>query len=140
MELTYREMLAADYDESYALWLKTEGMVLSEADSREEIEGYLARNPGCSFVCEDSARQVAGTILGGHDGRRGFIYHVAVSPDQRGKGIGGQLVKLSLDKLREAGIQKCHLFVLENNEIGNRFWSRSGWIKRSGIAIFSTDT
>ncbi|SDW67972.1 GNAT family N-acetyltransferase [Paenibacillus sp. CF384] len=140
MELTYREMVIADYDESHALWLKTEGMVLSEADSREEIAGYLARNPDCSFVCEDSGGQVVGTILGGHDGRRGFIYHVAVSQDQRGKGIGGQLVKRSLDKLREAGIQKCHLFVLENNEIGNRFWARSGWTRRSGIALFSTDT
>ncbi|REE78810.1 ribosomal protein S18 acetylase RimI-like enzyme [Paenibacillus taihuensis] len=139
MELIYREMTIGDYEAAYALWMKTEGMVLSSADSREEIEAYLVRNPDCSFICEEEG-ELLGTILGGHDGRRGFIYHVAVSADQRGRGIGQQLVQLSLGRLREAGIAKCHLFVLEDNEIGARFWARSGWQKREGILLFSKDT
>lgn len=139
MELIYREMTIGDYEAAYSLWTKTEGMVLSRADSREAIEAYLVRNPGCSFICE-AAGELLGTILGGHDGRRGFIYHVAVSPEQRGRGIGQQLVQLSLGSLREAGIEKCHLFVLEGNAIGSRFWARTGWQKRDGILLFSKDT
>ncbi|AZN39442.1 GNAT family N-acetyltransferase [Paenibacillus albus] len=139
MELIYREMTIDDYEAAYTLWMKTEGMVLSGADSEEEIDAYLARNPGASFVCEADG-ELVGTILGGHDGRRGFIYHVAVSTDTRGRGIGQRLVQLSLGKLSEAGIAKCHLFVLEDNPIGSRFWARTGWQKREGILLFSKDT
>lgn len=139
MELIYREMTIGDYEASYALWAATEGMVLSHSDSREEIARYLERNPGCSFVCVGGDK-LLGTLLGGHDGRRGFLYHVAVAPDRRGSGIGGRLVKLGLAKLREAGVFKCHLFVLEDNETGSGFWARSGWEKRDGILLFSADT
>ncbi|SEO41683.1 GNAT family N-acetyltransferase [Paenibacillus sp. OV219] len=139
MELIYREMTVGDYEAAYSLWTKTEGMVLSSADSKEEVEAYLLRNPGCSFVCEGEG-ELLGTILGGHDGRRGFIYHVAVSPITRGRGVGQRLVQQSLGRLREAGIAKCHLFVLEDNAIGGRFWARTGWQKREGILLFSKDT
>src|SRR5262245_17614338 len=115
-------MTMEDYDASYALWAGTEGMVLSSSDSREEVANYLTRNPGCSFVCTKGDR-LLGTVLSGHDGRRGFLYHVAVAPDQRGQGIGTELVRLGLAKLREQGITKCHLFVLAGNEIGQSFWS-----------------
>lgn len=139
MELTYREMTLGDYEACYALWSATAGMVLSGSDSRDEIAVFLRRNPGCSFVCERDG-QVLGTVLGGHDGRRGFLYHMAVVPGERGQGIGGRLAKLALGKLREEGIAKCHLFVLESNAIGSGFWARSGWEKRNGILLFSTDT
>lgn len=137
--LNFREMNIDDYEAAYALWSETEGMVLSEADSRPSIGAYLERNPCLSFVCYND-QELAGTILGGHDGRRGYIYHVAVGKAHRNQGIGGELVNRSLAGLRQAGIMKCHLFVLEGNEIGNRFWDRSGWTKRDGILLYSKDT
>ncbi|WP_219835226.1 GNAT family N-acetyltransferase [Paenibacillus sp. R14(2021)] len=139
MEPVYREMMLSDYEACYALWSATSGMALSDADSPEAIDRYLQRNPGCSFVCESGGR-LLGTLLGGHDGRRGYIYHAAVALDQRGQGIGGQLVRRSLDNLRKAGIQKCHLFVIEDNEIGSRFWAHSGWERRDGILLYSAAT
>jgi ribosomal protein S18 acetylase RimI-like enzyme len=138
MERLYREMTIEDYADSYSLWLQTEGMALSEADSEEAIAGYLKRNPGFSFVCELDGR-IVGTILCGHDGRRGYVYHAAVHPELRGRGVGKELVSRSLARLGEAGITKCHLFVLENNEIGLRFWQRAGWQKRSGFYVCSAD-
>ncbi|MFC5649747.1 GNAT family N-acetyltransferase [Paenibacillus solisilvae] len=136
MEINYRQMTIDDYEASFALWSKTEGMVLSEADSKSAIASYLERNPDLSFVCTVGG-MLQGTILCGHDGRRGFIYHAAVNPEMRGLGIGSKLVELSLKQLQQAGIMKCHLFVVADNEIGNRFWKRSGWLKREGIAIYS---
>ncbi|NBD27515.1 GNAT family N-acetyltransferase [Paenibacillus sp. T1] len=132
-------MTMDDYAACYSLWASTEGMVLSDSDSREEIARYLARNPGCSFVCA-RGDELLGTLLAGHDGRRGFLYHVAVATDRRGQGIGGELVKRGLAKLRAEGIAKCHLFVLAGNELGRGFWSRSGWEERNGILLFSSDT
>ncbi|WP_274648855.1 GNAT family N-acetyltransferase [Paenibacillus humicola] len=138
-ETIYREMTAGDYAAAIRLWQETEGMALSEADSEENISFYLARNPGFSFVCEIGGR-LAGTILAGHDGRRGYIYHCAVSREHRGRGIGRELAGWSLSRLREAGIAKCHLFVISDNEGGGEFWSRTGWQKRSGFDVYSANT
>ncbi|WP_338113315.1 GNAT family N-acetyltransferase [Paenibacillus artemisiicola] len=139
MELTYREMTMDDYDASFALWAATPGMVLSASDERGQLAAFLARNPGFSFVCAEGGR-LAGTVLCGHDGRRGFLYHAAVTSDMRGRGIGGTLARLALAKLRAAGIGKCHLFVLADNEPGQGFWARTGWEKREGILLYSADT
>jgi N-acetylglutamate synthase len=134
-----REMTIEDYEMSIALWNQTEGIVLNEADSKVAIAYYLNRNPDMSFVCVDDEK-IIGTILCGHDGRRGYMYHVVVDPEYRGKSIAKKLVSCSLDKLKLAGITKCHLMVIENNEIGNRFWTQSGWQRRSGILLYSSHT
>lgn len=135
---TFRTMDIADYDAMIALWHRIEGLALSAADEREAIEAYLKRNEGFSFVCEADGA-LAGTMLCGHDGRRGFIYHAAVDPACRGLGIGRRLAEMSLAKLREAGIDKCHLFVLEDNDAGDRFWTAAGWQRRSGFYVYSRD-
>lgn len=136
MELT--EMTIDHYEQSIDLWSCTEGLVLSDSDSKGSISLFLSRNEGMSFVCLEEGR-VVGTILCGHDGRRGFLYHVAVSETSRGKGIAKRMVERSLEGLRAAGITKCHLFTLESNEIGNRYWSGTGWERRSGILLYSRD-
>ncbi|MEK4062138.1 MULTISPECIES: GNAT family N-acetyltransferase [Paenibacillus] len=138
--MKYRAMVADDYEEAYLLWGNTTGMNLSQADSREEIVRYLERNPGLSLVCENEAGKIAGTAMCGHDGRRGYMYHVAVSGECRGAGVGRELVSRCLGRLREAGIVKCHLMVIEGNELGRSFWSGIGWQERDGIVLFSQDT
>ncbi|MHA7966308.1 GNAT family N-acetyltransferase [Paenibacillus sp. CAU 1782] len=134
-----REMTIYDYEQMTDFWGEIEGLALSAADSKTNIEMYLDRNKGLSYVYEVES-SIVGTILCGHDGRRGFIYHVAVKPEFRHKKIGQRLVDLCLSKLRDEGIDKCHIFVLDDNEGGNYFWSRSGWEKRSGFSVFSKDT
>lgn len=130
------EMQIDDYSEIYELWRNTPGMGLSDADSHENIHRFLLRNKGLSFVCRCNGR-IIGTIMCGHDGRRGYIYHVAVSEKFRRRGIGRMLVDKSLSKLKEEGINKCHLFVISSNEIGNAFWSSNGWSKREDIFVYS---
>ncbi|WP_127589109.1 GNAT family N-acetyltransferase [Paenibacillus koleovorans] len=133
-----REMTINDYEQLIELWSRIQGLVLSESDSKENIKLYLTRNLGMSFVTEQDGR-ITGTILCGHDGRRGYIYHVAVDPESRGQKLGERLVRASLGRLRQEGIEKCHLFVLDDNEIGRRFWHAVGWEKRSGFCVFSRD-
>ena len=74
------------YDSVLALWQKCEGVGLSDADSREGIQSYLDRNPWMSFVATVDG-SVVGAILAGHDGRRGYIHHLAVHPDHRRQGL-----------------------------------------------------
>lgn len=123
-----------DYEAVYALWLSCEGMGLNQVDeSREGIRRYLDRNPGTSFVAVEG-ETLAGVIMAGHDGRRGYIYHAAVRPDCRGRGIGSRLAEAALDALRSCGISKVALFVFKRNGEGGHFWERMGFGERTDLA------
>jgi ribosomal protein S18 acetylase RimI-like enzyme len=122
MEITIRQMTAGDYDGVHALWLATPGMGLNTSDdSREGIEKYLRRNPNTCFVAEGGGA-VAGVILCGHDGRRGYIHHTAVTLPERGRGLGRSLVEKALGALRDEGINKAALVCFHDNDGGNAFW------------------
>ncbi len=124
------------YEAAFALWQVTPGVGLSSADEPAAIQAYLARNPGTSFVALDQDRLV-GTILCGHDGRRGFIHHLAVDQAYRRRGIATQLVARGLAALHTTGIQKCHLFIFGGNQMGVAFWQNNGWELRQDVRIMS---
>lgn len=128
-----RKMTEGDYESVHSLWMRTPGMGLNSLDdSREGIVRYLRRNPDTCFVAIDG-NSLVGVILSGHDGRRGFIYHTAVDIEQRGKGTGKALVYRALEALRIEAITKVALVVFERNEIGNGFWERIGFEKRTDL-------
>ena len=131
-----REMKPEDYDQIYSMWQITSTRALSEADSRQGIEKYLARNPGMSMVAEIDGK-IVGTVLAGHDGRRGFIHHMAVMPQFRRHGIGKKLAKAATDKIFEDGIDKIHIFCYQNNETGQSFWRDFGFEKREDVFVYS---
>jgi len=132
------DLTIEDYDEIIALWRACPGLGLSGADSRDSLKRFLARNPGLSLVCREQGRIVA-TSLCGHDGRRGFLYHVAVNPHRRGRGLGRRLVESCLQRLAREGIEKCHLFVFADNREGRDFWDVLGWTRRDDLVVFSRD-
>ena len=120
--MTIRTMTIEDYEAVYELWLSCIGMGLNNLDdSKEGIERFLLRNPETCFVAEEDAETV-GVILTGNDGRRGYIYHTAVRPDFRGRGIASALVEAAMEALRSLGINKVALVVFSKNGAGNGFW------------------
>ncbi len=134
-----RRLRIGDYSEVHALWKRTEGMGLGESDSREAIRRFLKRNPGLSMVATSGGRVVA-TILCGHDGRRGYLHHLAVARQFRRRGIGARLVALCLENLRAEGIPKCNLFVFASNTAGSAFWRHLGWDVRSDLRLVQRGT
>jgi putative acetyltransferase len=133
-----RPFTMADYDVVLAIWERSEGIGLSGADSGASIQSFLERNPSSCFVAV-VAGEAVGAVLGGHDGRRGYIYHLAVDMDFRRRGIGTALLDTCLAALRGAGIQKCHLFVYQDNVAGIEYWRRRGWEFRTDIAVMSIE-
>ena len=128
-----RKMTAADYDKVYALWISCKGMGLNNVDdSREGIERFLKRNPETCFVSEEDG-EINGVIIAGNDGRRGYIYHTAVSPEHRRKGIATALVNAALSALEREGISKSALLVFARNETANSFWEKQGFTGRTDI-------
>ena len=137
--ITTREFVMADYDGALALWMAEEACIeICEGDSREEVAEYLKRNPGLSRVAE-SGGIIAGAVLCGHDGRRGWIYHLAVAPAFRGKGVGKLLIDDCLDGLRKAGLKRAIILVAGDNPGGREFWLRNGWEEITGAIPMSRD-
>lgn len=129
-------LLIECYDQVLALWQRSPGVGLSSADERGSIATYLERNPGMSFIARFD-ENIVGAILGGHDGRRGYIHHLAVDEVYRRHGIGNRLVDTCLAALEEVGIQKCHLFIFHENLDGIAFWQANSWTLREDIMVMS---
>ena len=131
-----RPMKIEDYDEIFAMWQITTKRALSDADSRENIGFYLNRNPGMSQVALVNGK-IVGTVLCGHDGRRGFIHHMAVAEEYRRHNIAKRMAQTALDALEKDGIKKTHIFCYTNNNLGQSFWTALGWQKRDDVFVFS---
>jgi ribosomal protein S18 acetylase RimI-like enzyme len=134
--ISIRTMTIEDIPHALLLWQKTEGVRLRDADSPSALTAYLNRNPGLSFVAMDADKFV-GVLLAGHDGRRGYLQHMAIDKEYRNQGIGRQLVDSCLQTLQAIGIEKCHLFVLKSNTSGADFWHHLGWTRRDDVQMFS---
>jgi ribosomal protein S18 acetylase RimI-like enzyme len=117
----------ADYEAAVTLWLAIEGLHLNESDTPEAVTALLERNPGFSAVALDGEKIIA-AVLCGHNGRAGQLYHLAVAKRHRGRGVGQALVDYCFRKLSAAGIPRCNIFVYSNNDQGNHFWLKNGWI------------
>jgi dipeptidyl aminopeptidase/acylaminoacyl peptidase/GNAT superfamily N-acetyltransferase len=128
-------MTIRDYEAALALWRSQPGIGLDDAsDSRAGIMAFLRRNPRLSIVASDAGALV-GTALVGHDGRRGFVYHLAVAPSHRHLGLGRTLAERALQSLAACGIPKCTILVMRSNAGGQAFWERLGWTRRDDLHV-----
>ena len=119
--LTIRHMKIEDYPLVYGLWTRCTGFTMRDIDDcKDAIKTFLKRNPDTCFVAED-------------DGRRSRIYHTAVDPDARGRGIGSMLVGRVAETLRTIGLPKVAVGVPADNDAGNDFWERQGFAVRDDL-------
>lgn len=136
---TIRVMLPQDLASAAALWRTAAGLGLSDADEPAALARYLARNPHCSVAATQGSRLI-GTLLAGHDGRRGLIHHLVVAADARRRGLARAMLAHALDALHRAGVGKCHALVFADNAPGLAFWRAAGASHRVELAVVSTPT
>jgi ribosomal protein S18 acetylase RimI-like enzyme len=136
-EAKIREMSLSDYDAVTALWRSLPGMGLSGADERGEIRKFLERNPSTSLVLLMGDR-IIGTILGGFDGRRGYIYHLAVAEGEWGKGFGSMLLRELEGRFSSLGVQRVHLMIYTDNRF-LPFYKKRGFFMRDELFLLSKD-
>ena len=134
--MTVRTMTIEDYDQVHALWMTIKGFAIrSIDDSRVGVERFLRRNPATSVVAVEDGK-IVGSILCGHDGRRGCLYHVCVHKDYRMRGIGKAMVVYAMNALKAEEISKVSLIAFTKNDIGNAFWNRIGWTRRLDLNYY----
>lgn len=130
-----RAMTADDIPAALELWRATEGMGLGDSDAPERLAKFLERNPGLSAVARAAGGVLLGAVLCGDDGRRGALYHLAVTRNARGRGIARQLVDHAMRGLARRGIEKCNLLVFGDNTAGLSFWRKLGWTGRTDLVL-----
>jgi N-acetylglutamate synthase len=138
MEIQTREFRIEDYDGAIELWNRVEGLDVAEGDDRETIGRFLGQNPGLSRIAMDGAI-IVGAVLCGHDGRRGYVYHLAVDPIYRERGIGRRLIDECLAGLKRVGLKRANILVAEDNPRGREFWKSCGWEDLDGAAPMGRD-
>ena len=137
-EIKTREFSVSDYDAALELWQRVEGLEIAEGDDRESVAHFLARNAGLSRVASDGSA-IVGVALCGHDGRRGYIYHLAVDPVYREGGLGKRLLDECLAGLRRVGLKRALILVANDNARGRKFWKRCGWEEVPGPIVMGID-
>jgi ribosomal protein S18 acetylase RimI-like enzyme len=135
--ITIREFnFANDYDACLKLWGEMEkGVHVGPSDTPAEMQKKLQRDPDLFLVAE-SEGCIVGTVIGGYDGRRGLIYHLAVKREFRGDGLGSQLMTEVEMRLRAKGCLKCYLVVMKDNTEAMRFYESIGWREMTEDRLF----
>jgi ribosomal protein S18 acetylase RimI-like enzyme len=117
-----------DYAAVLRLWEGIEkGVHVGPSDAPAEIDKKLQRDSDLFLVAEADGLLI-GTVIGGFDGRRGFIYHLAVDVSHRSQGVGSRLMGEVESRLRSKGCIRCYLFVTRDNEYAMRYYEKRGWI------------
>ena len=120
-----REFQMADYDAVVELW-RSSGIRQNVGDDPSSIAGLLARDPGLLLVAVQDG-EIAGSVIGAFDGRRGWIYHLAVGPPHQGKEIGSSLLETVEARLRSRGCAKVNLLIESDNSGVQSFYERLGY-------------
>ncbi len=90
------------------------------------IPAKLAVQPELFLVASEQGR-VIGTVMGGYDGHRGWIYALAVAPSERRKGTAAALMAEVEQRLRSAGCRKINLQVRATNTTVIAFYEGLGY-------------
>ena len=114
------------------------GVKVGRSDTPEEIQKKLQRDPDLFLVAEIDS-QIVGTIIGGYDGRRGMIYHLAVQAAMREQGIGTLLLEEVERRLQSKGCRKCYLLITAENTGAAQFYEQRSWTEMKNDRIFAKE-
>ena len=100
----------------------------SIGDDDPSLRVFAQRNPGL-FLVATRGSEVVGSAMGGWDGRRGWIYHVATTPGERRTGLATKLVRRIEERLGALGCRKVNVIIRDENEAGAAFWEALGYTR-----------
>ncbi|OGH12596.1 MAG: hypothetical protein A2776_00005 [Candidatus Levybacteria bacterium RIFCSPHIGHO2_01_FULL_40_10] len=127
--MEFRELTIEDYSRLIPFW--KDNYFVNEHDTKERLKLFLEKNPGLSVLAEDDGK-IAATALGSYDGRRGYLQKVVVDKKFRRHGLGLELVKKVLDKLKDVGVTYIPLSVEEDLV---EFYEKCGFKKTKQVPM-----
>lgn len=131
--IVIREFALEDHDQVLALWLAAgPGVDRRPSDERDQVELKLQRDPDLFLVATLEDR-IVGAVMGGWDGRRAYVYHLAVAPELRRRGVADALMDELEDRFRAKGALKAKCQVFVHNDDSLAFFRQRGWDIEDGL-------
>ncbi len=116
-----------DYAIVHKLWQQGD-LWMRPSDGPEATLLKLTRDPELFLVARDARGKVVGTVMGGWDGRRAYVYHLAVAPERRRQGIADALMDDLEERFRGLGALKAKPQILIDNDASRAFFARRGYL------------
>jgi ribosomal protein S18 acetylase RimI-like enzyme len=129
--LTIAPIADADVAAVIALWQRC-GLTRPWNDPAADI-ALARKGMNAAMLVGRDGRGIAASVLVGHDGHRGWVYYVAVDPDDRHKGYGRVIMDAAEDWLRVRGIEKLQLMVRPDNSQVQAFYQSLGYFEQERI-------
>ncbi|MHA2325435.1 MAG: GNAT family N-acetyltransferase [Promethearchaeota archaeon] len=123
------------YEEVIQLWRKA-GIGVSSSDSKKEFQRMLQRNPDLCLIGK-LEKKILAAVIGGFDGRRGYVHHLAVDPSYQRKGYGKMMMEKLNEEFLRMGVHKIHLFIENSNKDVVDFYDKLGWETRNDLTMMS---
>ena len=101
----------------------------------EQDFDFALAGPSSTVLVLEANTHLIGSTLVGHDGHRGTVYYVSISPDHQNQGIGKVLMDAAEDWLRECGVWKVNLLVRQENGVAVQFYEKQGYADQACIAL-----
>jgi ribosomal protein S18 acetylase RimI-like enzyme len=138
-DLVLREIqLSTDYSQVISLWQNAgPGIHIRRSDEKSEITKKLQRDPDLFLVAELGGL-IIGSVLGGFDGRRGMVYHLAVDDSFRKNGVGTALMAELEKRMKQKGCIRMYLLVTHDNSDAIRFYETHNW-EQMDLRIYGKD-
>ncbi len=122
-----------DYDEVIKLWISC-GLIKSESQAtKQQLSAFLER--GLFLISKVDSGRIIGTVMGGWDGWRGWIYKLAVAEEERRKGIATQLLNEIASKLNNAGATITRAYIENQNEASLSLFKKLGYERMDGFSV-----
>ncbi len=136
-DVKIRRFRIEDYDALIALWDEARLSYRPKGrDRRDKIEKEI-RHSNAVFLVAEANDKLVGSVFGTHDGRKGWINRVAVSPACRKQGIGARLVKEAEKRLEDLGIEIIACLIEDRNTVSRAVFERLGYKRHTDITYFS---
>jgi ribosomal protein S18 acetylase RimI-like enzyme len=127
-DVTISEFIMDDYPVVHVLWQRGD-LWMRPSDGPEATLLKLTRDPELFLVARDTGGRVVGTVMGGWDGRRAYVYHLAVLPELRRQGVADALMDELEERFRRLGALKAKTQILLDNEASRVFFRRRGYLR-----------
>ena len=101
--------------------------------SQEKWKHVLAASTYVAYIKEHGKLIAFGRIL--EDGIMCMFYDICVHPDYQNKGLGSQIMKHLIDKIKDKEYISIGLFVWEGNENASEFYHKCGFEKVTAMEL-----
>ena len=112
-------------EEVINLWAKC-GLLTDKNDPIADIERKISHSPELFFVGRRKGKIIA-TVMGGYEGRRGWINFLCITPEEQKSGYGRQIMDHVEKKLFSLGCAKINLQIRHGNRQAINFYQRLGY-------------